>query len=76
MKPFDCFNSKRKRKTADECLFTWEDVDEFNAEKDEKRGLSKIKIDGERFVDYIKDLSKKPKNSPANSTSREGKRYT
>lgn len=26
-----------------------------------KRGLSKIKIDDKRFVDYIKDLSKKKK---------------
>jgi len=46
----------RRREAKGECLFTWEDVDEFSLEKDEKRDFSKIKIDSEKFVDYIKDL--------------------
>ncbi|BET30009.1 hypothetical protein wCauBTS_06160 [Wolbachia pipientis] len=51
-------NRKKREAKVGECLFTWEDVDEFNTEKDEKRDFSKIKIDSEKFVDYIKDLPK------------------
>ncbi|QCB62657.1 hypothetical protein EJB00_03440 [Wolbachia endosymbiont of Drosophila mauritiana] len=47
---------KRREVGGKECLFTWEDVDEFNVEKDENRDLGKIKIDSEKFVNYIKDL--------------------
>ncbi|WP_353272525.1 ankyrin repeat domain-containing protein [Wolbachia endosymbiont (group A) of Urophora cardui] len=47
---------RQKREAESKCLFTWEDVDEFNEEKDERRNLGKIKIDGEKFIDYIKDL--------------------
>ncbi|WP_353273619.1 tetratricopeptide repeat protein [Wolbachia endosymbiont (group A) of Agelastica alni] len=47
---------RRKREAESECLFTWEDVDEFNLEKDEKRDFGKIKVDSEKFVNYIKDL--------------------
>ncbi|UPA54511.1 ankyrin repeat domain-containing protein [Wolbachia pipientis] len=50
-------SGRRKREAIGEkCLFTWEDVDEFNEEKDEKRDFSKMKIDSEKFVSYIKDL--------------------
>lgn len=51
-------SSGRSKREAigEKCLFIWEDVDEFNEEKDEKRDLSKIKIDSEKFVSYIKDL--------------------
>ncbi len=52
----DCLPKRSKREAESECQFTWEDVDEFNTGKDEKRDFSKIKIDGERFVSYIKDL--------------------
>jgi hypothetical protein len=30
-------------------------VDEFNLEKDEKGDFSKIKVDSEKFIYYIKD---------------------
>ncbi|WP_265017002.1 ankyrin repeat domain-containing protein [Wolbachia endosymbiont (group B) of Endotricha flammealis] len=50
--------NRRKREAEGKCLFTWEDVDEFNEEKDEKRDFDKIKIDSEKFVSYIKDLPK------------------
>ncbi|WP_264706714.1 NACHT domain-containing protein [Wolbachia endosymbiont (group B) of Archips podanus] len=56
LKVKSCLLNRRKREAESECLFTWEDVDEFNEEKDEKRDLSKIKIDSEKFVSYIKDL--------------------
>ncbi|WP_339047305.1 latrotoxin-related protein [Candidatus Mesenet endosymbiont of Phosphuga atrata] len=49
-------NSRRKREAKNECLFTWEDVDEFNKEKDKKRDLSKINIDSGKFIHYLKDL--------------------
>ncbi|WP_265023939.1 ankyrin repeat domain-containing protein [Wolbachia endosymbiont (group A) of Epagoge grotiana] len=48
--------NRKKREAKNECLFTWEDIDEFNEEKNEKRDFSKIKIDSEKFVNYIKDL--------------------
>ncbi|WP_410542226.1 tetratricopeptide repeat protein [Wolbachia endosymbiont of Tetranychus urticae] len=47
--------NKREAKIG-ECEFSWEDVDEFNEETDEKRDLSKIRIDSQKFIDYIKDL--------------------
>ncbi|MBD0391647.1 tetratricopeptide repeat protein [Wolbachia endosymbiont of Pentalonia nigronervosa] len=47
---------RKKREAENECLFTWEDVDEFNEEKDEKRSLSNIEIDSEKFISYVKDL--------------------
>ncbi|WP_265030255.1 latrotoxin-related protein [Wolbachia endosymbiont (group A) of Philonthus cognatus] len=52
----DCLPQRSKREAESECQFTWKDVDEFNTEKDEKRDLSKIKIDSEKFLNYIKDL--------------------
>lgn len=48
--------NRRKREAEEKCLFTWEDVDKFNEEKDEKRDFDKIKIDSDKFVNYIKDL--------------------
>ncbi|MCL2322973.1 MAG: tetratricopeptide repeat protein, partial [Oscillospiraceae bacterium] len=55
-------SGRRKREAKGECLFTWEDVDGFNLEKDEKRDLSKIKVDSEKFIDYIKDLPEGKRN--------------
>ncbi|KAG8236294.1 hypothetical protein J437_LFUL016074 [Ladona fulva] len=49
-------SNRGKREVESGCLFTWEDVDEFNAEKDEKRSLNEIKIDSEKFVKYIQEL--------------------
>ncbi|KAG8239467.1 hypothetical protein J437_LFUL018999 [Ladona fulva] len=49
--------SRRKREAKFECLFTWEDMDEFNTEVDEKRSVSKIKIDSEKFINYIQELT-------------------
>ncbi|WP_353281453.1 tetratricopeptide repeat protein [Wolbachia endosymbiont (group B) of Horisme vitalbata] len=51
-------SSVRNRREAKigECKLSWEDVNEFNTEKDEKRDFSKIKIDSKKFIDYIKDI--------------------
>ncbi|WP_341814031.1 tetratricopeptide repeat protein [Wolbachia endosymbiont (group B) of Dendrolimus pini] len=51
-------SSSRNRREAKigKCELSWEDVDEFNTEKDEKRDFSKIKIDSKKFIDYIKDI--------------------
>ncbi len=47
----------RKREVKiGECKLSWKDVDEFNTEEDAKRDFSKIKIDSEKFLHYIKDL--------------------
>ncbi|WP_265017233.1 latrotoxin-related protein [Wolbachia endosymbiont (group A) of Epistrophe grossularia] len=48
--------NRKKREVESECLFTWEDVDEFNVEKGEKRDFNKIEIDSKKFVNYIKGL--------------------
>ncbi|WP_341816186.1 ankyrin repeat domain-containing protein [Wolbachia endosymbiont (group B) of Elophila nymphaeata] len=53
---------RRKREAESECLFTWEDVDEFNTEQDEKRDFGKVNIDSEKFVNYIKDLSEEKRS--------------
>ena len=55
-------NGRRKREAKGECLFTWEDVDKFYEEKEETRDFSKIKIDSEKFVNYIKDLPEGKRN--------------
>ncbi|WP_264377974.1 ankyrin repeat domain-containing protein [Wolbachia endosymbiont (group B) of Philonthus cognatus] len=47
---------RKKRNAENECLFTWEDVDEFNEEKDEIRDLSKINIDSKKFIRYLENL--------------------
>ncbi|UIP93003.1 tetratricopeptide repeat protein [Wolbachia endosymbiont of Anopheles demeilloni] len=51
-------SSLRNRREAKIGKFelSWEDIDEFNTEKDEKRDFSKIKIDSKKFIDYIKDI--------------------
>lgn len=48
---------KREAKIG-ECELSWEDVDNFNTEEDAKRDFSKIKIDSEKFLHYIKNLPK------------------
>ncbi|WP_353279788.1 tetratricopeptide repeat protein [Wolbachia endosymbiont (group B) of Xanthorhoe designata] len=48
---------KREAKIG-ECELSWKDVDKFNTEEDAKRDFSKIKIDSEKFLHYIKDLPK------------------
>ncbi|WCR53341.1 MAG: hypothetical protein PG981_000363 [Wolbachia endosymbiont of Ctenocephalides orientis wCori] len=54
-----CLNNVTKRKIdtkSEKCEFSWEDIDQFNEEKEESRNPSKIEIDSEKFIDYIKDL--------------------
>ncbi|WGJ61794.1 latrotoxin-related protein [Wolbachia endosymbiont of Frankliniella intonsa] len=53
---------RHKREVESRCLFTWEDVDAFNEEKDERRDFSKIKIDSEKFINYVKDFPQKKVN--------------
>ncbi|QTG98974.1 ankyrin repeat domain-containing protein [Wolbachia pipientis] len=53
---------RNKRNAENECLFAWEDVDEFNVEKDEQRDFSKINIDSQKFINYIKDLSEEKRS--------------
>lgn len=53
---------RKKRNAENECLFTWEDVDEFNQEKDEIRDSSKINVDSEKFINYVKNLPEEKRN--------------
>lgn len=53
--------NKREAKIG-ECELSWEDVDKFNTEKDEKRDFSKVEVDSEKFIDYIKDLPEKKRS--------------
>ncbi|WP_254229416.1 ankyrin repeat domain-containing protein [Wolbachia pipientis] len=52
-------SSERKRReiSSKRCLFTWKDVDEFSVEKEDKRDISKLRINSDKFIDYIKDES-------------------
>ncbi|WP_410543514.1 tetratricopeptide repeat protein [Wolbachia endosymbiont of Aedes albopictus] len=47
---------RRREVKIGKCEMSWKDVDEFNTEEDAKRDFSKIKIDSEKFLHYIKDL--------------------
>ncbi|WP_218814682.1 ankyrin repeat domain-containing protein [Rickettsiella endosymbiont of Dermanyssus gallinae] len=55
--PLDCLpgpSTRQKRNAADKgCEISWEDVDEFNAEKEKPRDFDKIKINSEQFIDYL-----------------------
>lgn len=47
-----CLSQRPKRETA-ACLFSWEDVDEFNLEKQNPRDSEKIIIDSAVFLDSL-----------------------
>ncbi|WP_264723580.1 ankyrin repeat domain-containing protein [Wolbachia endosymbiont (group A) of Cheilosia soror] len=47
----------RKKREVKECELLWEDVDEFNEEKEESRDFNKIRINSDKFIDYMKSES-------------------
>lgn len=54
----------RKKRSANQCLFSWDDIDKFNnAENVDKRNKDKIKIDNEKFLTYIKNSQDESKNA-------------
>ncbi|WP_237342887.1 tetratricopeptide repeat protein [Wolbachia endosymbiont of Folsomia candida] len=50
----DARGSDRRKRETKECELSWDDVDEFNDEEEEIRDFSKIKINSDKFIDYIK----------------------
>jgi hypothetical protein len=44
--------SSRKRRSTNNCLFSWEDIDKFSTEKT-NRDIDKIEIDSEKFINYL-----------------------
>ena len=46
-------HERRKRKSGENCEFSWEDVDAFNEEKEKPRDFSAVKISSDRFLDHI-----------------------
>lgn len=50
-----CLSHRRKRSMGT-CLFSWEDIDHFNLEKEKPRDSEKIIIDSNAFIDYLKKL--------------------
>ncbi|XP_014273660.1 uncharacterized protein [Halyomorpha halys] len=45
-----------KKRQAPKCLLNWEQIEEFNEEKVENRDPLKVKINSEKFVDYIRTI--------------------
>jgi uncharacterized protein YjbI with pentapeptide repeats len=52
----ECLFFKKKR-SINECLFGWADVDEFNEEKKENRNIAKIKINSRQFIHALEHAS-------------------
>ncbi|WP_253299884.1 hypothetical protein [Wolbachia endosymbiont of Chironomus riparius] len=46
--------SSRSKREISNCI-SWEEIDEFNEEKNEPRDVEKIKIDSEKFLIYLKN---------------------
>jgi ankyrin repeat protein len=51
-----CLTKKRRKRHIDTCLFTWDDVDEFNEEKSNPRDKSKIRINSDAFLRAIQGI--------------------
>jgi hypothetical protein len=60
----DCLNqSNRKKRSTNNCLFSWEDIDKFNAEKTNPRDIDKMKINSKEFLTLIKNSQDESKNA-------------
>lgn len=46
-------SSRRKKREAQKCLLTWNDIDEFNSERRNRRDPNKVKINSDEFLDYV-----------------------
>ncbi len=58
-----CLNGNRKKRSANKCLYSWEDVDKFNAaEQQNRRNIDEIKIDSQKFLQYSKNIQDENKN--------------
>ncbi|WP_342220345.1 ankyrin repeat domain-containing protein [Rickettsiella endosymbiont of Miltochrista miniata] len=50
----NCLSSRRKRE-AEACLFSWDDIDKINLEKEKPRDINKIDLDSAGFLELLKD---------------------
>ncbi|MFZ0219536.1 MAG: ankyrin repeat domain-containing protein [Candidatus Aquirickettsiella sp.] len=50
-----CLANLRRKREAQACLFSWEDIDEFNLEKENTRDSEKIIIDSTTFLEHLSD---------------------
>lgn len=58
-----CLNGNRKKRSANKCLYSWDDVDKFNAaEQQNRRNIDEIKIDSKKFLEYSKNIQDENKN--------------
>jgi len=51
-----CLDIRSRNKREEVCLFGWEDVDNFNLEKQELRNLHKVRIDSQHFLNFFKKV--------------------
>ncbi|MCC8369105.1 MAG: hypothetical protein LN573_03430, partial [Rickettsia endosymbiont of Oxypoda opaca] len=51
-----CLNGNRKKRSISKCLYSWDDVDKFNTEQQNKRNIDEIKIDSKKFLEYSKNI--------------------
>jgi len=56
-----CLNGNRKKRSTNKCLYSWYDVDKFNAEQQNRRNIDGIKIDSWKFLNYIKNVEDEDK---------------
>ena len=55
-----CLSNRRKRSAeANACLYSWDDVDQFNLEKEKSRDSEKITIDSTAFLEHLKGANEK-----------------
>lgn len=58
-----CLNGNKKKRSISKCLYSWEDVDKFNAaEQQNRRNIDEIKIDSKKFLEYSKNIQDENKN--------------
>ncbi|WP_375326528.1 hypothetical protein [Candidatus Tisiphia endosymbiont of Nemotelus uliginosus] len=58
-----CLSGNRKKRSTNKCLYSWDDVDKFNAvEQQNRRDIDEIKIDSKKFLEYTKNIQDESKN--------------
>ncbi|KHO02170.1 hypothetical protein JS61_08070 (plasmid) [Rickettsia felis] len=59
-----CLHGSRGKRSSNKCLYSWDDVDKFNAaEQKNRRNIDEIKIDSKKFLEYSKNIQDENKNA-------------
>ncbi|WP_341793893.1 hypothetical protein [Rickettsia endosymbiont of Ceutorhynchus obstrictus] len=58
-----CLGAGRTKRSINDCLYSWDDVDNFNVNKKAPRDLDQIMIDSKKFLEYTKNIQDNNKNS-------------